>query len=139
MESCIKYTNLRYTRHQFGAYIDTNQVCRVVKRSKVVALFYCCDHFICDYGRSCEFLTAMYDTVSDCIYFFKALDCACFIICKSVQNELDSFFMSRHSTFSDFFVKSGFLINQSSVDTDSFAKTLCQNVFCIRVDQLIFQ
>ena len=71
MESCIKYTNLRYTRHQFGADINTDQVCRIVKRCKIVALFYCCDHFICDHCRSCKFFSTMYDTMSDCIYFFQ--------------------------------------------------------------------
>ena len=49
MESCIKYANLRYAWHKLGADTDTDQVCRVVKWCKVVALFYCCDHLVCDH------------------------------------------------------------------------------------------
>ena len=110
-----------------------------MKWCKIVTLFYCCDHFICDHCRSCKFFSTMYDTMSDCIYFFQALDSACFFVCKSIQYKLDSFFVCRHCTLCDFFIKSGFLINQSSVDSDSLAKTLCQNILCIRVDELIFQ
>ena len=139
MESCIKYTNLRYTWHKLRADINTDQVCRVMKWCKIVTLFYCCNHFICDHCRSCKFFSTMYDTMSDCIYFFQALDSACFFVCKSIQYKLDSFFVCRHCTLCDFFIKSGFLINQSSVDSDSLAKTLCQNILCIRVDELIFQ
>ena len=77
--------------------------------------------------------------MSDRIYFFKTLDCTCLVVCQCIQYELDCFFVCRHCTLCDLFVRSGFLINQSSVDSDSFAKTLCQNILCIRVDELIFQ
>ena len=139
MESGIKYTNLRYTWHKFCTNINTDQVCRVMQRRKIIALFYCCDHFISDQCRAGKFLAAVYNTMSDCIYFFQTLDSTCFVICESIQYKLDCFFMCRHCTFCDFLVTSGFLINQSSVDSDSFAKTLCQNILCFRVDQLIFQ
>ena len=39
MKSGIEYANHRHVRHQFLAGIDTDQVCRVVKRCKIVALF----------------------------------------------------------------------------------------------------
>ena len=95
--------------------------------------------FVCDnYGRS-KFFSAVYDTVSDCIYFFQACDCTCFIIGQGIQNHLDGFFMCRHGSFCDFFVASCFLVYQSSVDSDSLTETFCQNFFCIGVDQLIFQ
>ena len=139
MESGIKYCYLRYTWHQFAAYTDTDQVCRVVQRCQIVALFYGLDYFVCDnYGRR-KFFSAVYDTVSDCIYFFQACDCTCFIIGQGIQNHLDSFFMCRHGSFCDFFVASCFLVYQSSVDSDSLTETFCQNFFCIGVDQLIFQ
>ena len=41
MECCIKYTYHRYVWHQFFTCIDTDQVCRVVKWCKVIALFDC--------------------------------------------------------------------------------------------------
>ena len=138
MESGIEYTNLRYIRHKLSTYADTDQVCRVVKRSKVVALFYSLDHLICDDSGGSEFLTAVYDTVTDCVNLIKALDCACLVICKSFQNHLDCFFMSRHGSLCDLFVVSGLLVYQSSVDTDSLAKSFCKNCFCLRIDQLVF-
>ena len=48
--------------------------------------------------------------VSDCIYFFQASDCACFIICEGIQYHLDCFFMCRHCSFCDLFVTACFLI-----------------------------
>ena len=110
MESGIKYTNLRYSWHKLRAYTDTDQVCRVMKRCKIVALFYCCNHFICDYYRFGKFLTTMYNTVSNSVYFFQASDSACFVICKGIQNHLDCFFMCRHGSFCNFFVTACFLI-----------------------------
>ena len=38
MECCIKYAYHRYVRHQFLTCIDTDQVCRIVKRRQIVAL-----------------------------------------------------------------------------------------------------
>ena len=110
MESCIEYCYLRYTRHKLGAYTDTDQVCRVMKWCKVIAFFYCCDYFICDHYRFGKFLTTMYNTMSNSIYFFQASDCACFIICEGIQYHLDCFFVCRHCSFCDLFVTACFLI-----------------------------
>ena len=138
MESSIKYTYLRYIWHKLGAYTDTNQVSRIVKWCKVIALFYCFDHLICNDCRRSKFLAAMYDTMTNCINLCKTLDRTCFLIGKSFQNHLDCFFMSRHGSFCDLFVVSGFLIYQSSVNSDSLAKSLCKNCLCVRIDQLVF-
>ena len=63
MESGIKYSYHRYAWHQFLAGTDTDQVCRVVKRCQIVALF---DRLswtssLMMRGGS-EFLSAVYDT-----------------------------------------------------------------------------
>ena len=47
--------------------------------------------------------------------------------------------MCWHGCLCDLLVASGFLVNQSSVNTDSLAETFGQNIFCIRIDQLILQ
>ena len=134
MESGIKYCYLWYTWHKVCTYADTDQVCRVVKRCKIVALFYGFDHLICDHCGGSEFLTAVYDTVSDRVNFFQASDCACLVIGKCIQYHLDCLFMCWHSCLCDLLVTAGFLVYQSSVDTDSLAETFCKDCLCIGVD-----
>ena len=69
MESGIKYSYHRYARHQLFTCIDTDQVCRVVQRCKVVTLCNCFQNLVCDHNGRSKFLAAVYDTVTDCIYF----------------------------------------------------------------------
>ena len=134
MESGIKYAYLRYAWHKLCTYTDTNEVSRVVERCKVIALFYCFDHLVCDHCGRSKFLASVYDTMSDRINLFKASDRTCLIVCKSIQYHLDCFFMCWHSCLCDLFVTSGFLVYQSSVDTDSLAETLCKYILCLRID-----
>ena len=55
VESCVKYTYHRSVRHQFLACCNTDQICRIVKRRKLVALLYCFLHFVSDHNRRSEF------------------------------------------------------------------------------------
>ena len=139
MESGIKYTYHRYIRHQLFAGIYTDQVSRVMKRSQIVAGLNSFDHLIIDYCRTGELLTTVYHTMTYSTNLIQALNSTSLVISQSVKNHRDSFFMSRHRSFCDLLVQAGLLIGQTSVNTDSLAKTLCQNFFTFGVDQLIFQ
>ena len=135
MESGIEYSNHRYVRHKLLACTDTDQVSRVVKRSKIVTLLDCLDGLICDKCGGGELLTAMYDTMSNCAYLCKALDNACLSVCKSVENHLDSLSMGRHRGNGNLFLSAGRLIcDLASFDADSLTKTLCKDCLGIRID-----
>ena len=137
MESGIKNSYLRYMRHKLRAYADTDQVCRIVQRRKIVALFHRLDHLVCDHCRCGKFFSAVYDAVADSAYLVKALDSACLLINQSVKDHLDSLFVCGHGSFCNLFVAAGFLIHQSSVNTDSLAETFCKNRLCLGINKLI--
>ena len=139
MESSIKYTYLRNSRHKLCTYADTDQVCRIVKRCQIIALLNSCDHFICDDCRGSKFLTAMDNTMSDSTNLFQTGDSTSLVICQCIQYHLDSLFVSRHGSLCDLFVIASFLGNKSSVDTDPLTKTFCKDCLCFRIDQLILQ
>ena len=85
MESGIKHTYLRYIWHKLGAYTDTDQVSRIVKWCKVIAL---CDrsfYFRCYNYRFCKLFSAVNNTMSDCSDFVKALNNTCICICQRAQ------------------------------------------------------
>ena len=71
MESGIKYCYLRYTWHQFAAYTDTDQVCRLCRgaRSLHSSTAWITSSVITT--EDANFFSAVYDTMSDCIYFFR--------------------------------------------------------------------
>ena len=84
MESGIEYSYHRYVRHKLLASADTDQVCRVVKRCKIVALFDCLHSLICDHCGRSKLLTAVYDTVTNSANLCKACDNAALLVCESV-------------------------------------------------------
>ena len=137
MESGIKNAYLRYMRHKFRTYADTDQVRRVVQRRKIVALFHRLDHLVCDHCRRRKFLSAVYHAVADSAYLVKALDGACLLINQRMKDHLDRFFVCGHGSFCNLFVAAGFLIHQSSVNTDSLAETFCKNRLCLGINKLI--
>ena len=110
-----------------------------MKRSQIVALLNGFDHFVGDDAGRSKLLTAMYHTMTNCIYLFQGRDCSGLLVGQSVQNHLDGLFVGGHGSFGDLFVTAGFLVNQTAVDADTLAETFCQNILCIRVDELIFQ
>ena len=73
MECSIKYSYVWFTWHQFHTCTDTHQVCRVMQRTKVTALFDNRDYFIVDNTGIRDFSSTMQYTMSDCFYFVKAL------------------------------------------------------------------
>ena len=74
MESSIKNSCHGSIGHQLLAGTDTNQICRVVKRSQVIALLDGLHGLIGQKGRGRELLAAMYDTVSNGTNLIQALN-----------------------------------------------------------------
>ena len=74
MESGIKDTDLRQTRHRFLDSIDTLQVGWVVQRSQVRALFEGLQHLVSEDNALIELLTAVHHTVTYGVNLVKTLD-----------------------------------------------------------------
>ena len=64
MESRIKDADLRNAGHQLAAGLDTDQVCRVVKRRKFIALFNLFQNLIGKKRRGGKFLTSVNHTMA---------------------------------------------------------------------------
>ena len=139
MESGIEYGNVRYARHQLLACTDTDKVCRIVKRCKVVALFDGSHGLVVDQAGRGELLSAVDNTVADSTNLGKALYYALLLIGQSCDNSADSLAVGGHRNLGNFLLTAGRLIGQCAVDADSLAETLGKNCLGIGVDQLILQ
>ena len=139
MERSIEYRYHRNAGHELCAYVDTDQVCGIVKRSKIGTLFHVLDDFLIDHYRACEFLSAMDYTMSYGFDLGKACDRAGLFVYKCIKHIFDSLFMSRHGELADLLVQTCLLIYETSVNTDTLAKSFCEDFFRNRVDELILQ
>ena len=138
MECCIKYAHHRGAWHQLLTCVDSDQVCRVVQRRKVVALFHCFFHFLCNHCGGRKFFSAMYDTVSHRSDLIQALDYTGLRIRQGIDHKLDGLSMGRHCLVRLYLFAACRLIGQASVNPDPFAESLCQDFLGIRIDQLEF-
>ena len=139
MESGIKYCYIWHTRHNCLARTDSDQVCRIVKRCKRITLFDCCHNFIIYYYRRSKFFSTVYDTMTNCINFFQITDYTIFFVCQFVQYHLNSHFMVWHILIDNHLFSTCRSMVQTSVDSDSLTETYCQCLFCLCINQLIFQ
>ena len=99
-----------------------------MKRCKLVTCFDLTQYFLCNYNRRSKFLSTMYDTVSDCSDLCQILYHTCCLICQCVNYIRNRLFMCRHCFVLFDLLSALRLIGQTSVDSDSFAKSLCQNL-----------
>ena len=80
----------------------------------------------------------MENTVTYCIDFGEALNYAVFSVCEETDNEFDSFGVCSHCMVALDLVALT-LVCVLTVDTDSFAKTLCYYFFCLHIEELILE
>ena len=140
MECGIEYSHHRHAGHYLLAGSDTDQICRIVKRCKVIALRNCLQYTVINHNRSLEFFSAMYDSVTYCINFLQRCDHALCRICQLLDHNLYCIGMILHQNRFRLFAFSGFLMGYAAAfDSDSFTQSLCQNLFTLAVDQLILQ
>ena len=112
-----------------------------MKRCQFAAFIHFLQHFMIENDRFGKFITAVNDTVSDCRDLIKALNAADIRISQCIQYVLCRLFMSRHIKGDLLHIDAlaVILVGKNPVNADAFADTLCQNLFCLGVDQLIFQ
>ena len=138
MERRIENSNHRSLRHQLLAGTDTDQVCRVVKRSQVVALLDSLDSLFRKQRGGRELLAAVYHTVSYGANLGKALNNARLLIGEGIQNHLDRLGVGRHRRNRNLFLAAGRLVsNLASLNSDSLAEALCKDCLCVGVDELV--
>ena len=71
---CIEYCYIRFARHCFFASFNTDQVCRVMKRSEVEAVTNNFLHVFCYKCCITVYSTCMQYTVSDCCNLIRTFD-----------------------------------------------------------------
>ena len=131
MECSIKNSYHRSARHQSLTCIVTNQVCRIVQRCKIITFLNRSNYFFIDHCRRGKFFTTMYHTMSNSTDFLKTLNNTCLFISQCFQHQTDSFCVIRHRSCGNFFFTACRSIgNHTSINTDSFAKTFCDALFC---------
>ena len=140
MESSIKNRYHRYIRHNFLAGIDTDQVCRIVKRCQIITILNGFHDLCIDHYTACKLLTAMYDTVSDCIDLCQRFYDANLLVCQLFDHCRNCLCMCRHCDLSLYFLSAlRLMCNTASVNSDSLTKSFCKHFFAFAVDELIFQ
>ncbi len=96
MECCVKHCNLRHAGHQIGDSVDTGHVCRIVKRSHIVALLDLLDHLIVDLDTLVELLTAVHHSMTYSVDLLKALDAAVSGVDKNIENVIHCLLVVRN-------------------------------------------
>ena len=139
MECGIEYGNFGNAGHKLHAGVDTDEVRRVVKRSKVAALFDALNNFVVDDNGGREFLAAVYDTMTYCTDLGEILNHAVLGICEGCKHVLDCYFVIRKRIFKNNLLAAGGGVLQTAVNADTLAKTYGQSLLGLGVDQLILQ
>lgn len=135
-----QYRNHRHIRHDFPAGIDSDKVCRIVERGKVIALLDCLHHLVIDDHGGRELLAAVYDTVSDCINFVQRLDDAVVWIGERVNHKLHCYRVVWHRCLDfDFVLSRGRVREHASVNADAFAEPLCKHCLGGAVNELVLE
>ena len=136
----VKYCHHRHIRHNFPARVDSDKVCRIVERRKVVTRLDCLQHFVIDDNGAGEFLAAVHNAVPDCIDFIQRLDYAVAGIRKRVNHKLHSHGMIRHRRLDSNLVLSGRRMREhASVDADALAEPFCEHCLGFAVNELVLK
>ena len=129
MECSVENAHLRYSRKHCRNSLDTENVCRVVKRSEYRAFLELCYNFISNKLTAHELLCAMYHTVTYRLDIFKSLKYAILLIEKSRKYCLDthSMVLDRHLLL-EFFLTCRLMLQASYLQSDPLNQTLGQKI-----------
>src|SRR5574344_717047 len=96
MESCIKDTHLRQTRHKFCYSGYALKVCRIMKWCEVVAGSEVLQHLFVKKYAFIKLLTSMDHTVTDSIDLLQILDGSNLFVNKYREDKFDTFSVLRN-------------------------------------------
>ena len=139
VENGVEYDRLRNVGHNCLATLDTHDGRTGVKGSNFAAKLEFVHGVFTDERVCAEVNAAVYCAVTDSVDFTHILDAAEFSIGEGVNNDLHSNCVVGHRNFANGLCAVFLLVFNKTVDTDSFAKTLCENVFCGSVEELILE
>ena len=139
-EGGVEYSYVRFARANFFTGLDTHQVGRVVQRARVEALADSSLDILVDNDGFGKLGAAVEHAVADCIDLIDRFDDAVFCAGQSVQNQLYSYGVVRHWGLNNIVVFARYFVGQDrTVDADSLAETLGQDLLVLHINQLIFQ
>ena len=111
-----------------------------MQRAQVEALADSSLDILVDNDRFGKLGAAVEHAVADCIDLIDRFDDAVFCAGQSVQNQLYSYGVVRHWGLNNIVVFARYFVGQDrTVDADSLAETLGQDLLVLHINQLIFQ
>ena len=137
MECRIKYSNIRYPRHDLLACTDTKNIGRVMQRCQRTALLDLTDHILIDqYGRR-KLLAAMHHTMTNGFDLIQRFQDSMLRSYQSIKNGLHRYGMIRNVYgFLQFLALH--LDRKDTIKSDSLTLTGSTDLLCLRIDQLVF-
>ena len=136
----IEYCYLRYARHSGLTCLNTDQVCRIVQRSEVEALSDDSLNILIYNDRIAVYLSSVQNTMSYCGNLLDIINYTVILVGQCVQNHLNCDLMILHwRLYYIIFLSSRLMSQLRTINTDSLAKSLCQYLLCLRINQLILQ
>ena len=141
VKSSIKNRNLRNFRTENScAGLNALKVCKVVKRCKRSKLSDFVDYRVIYKHRLVKVRTALHNSVTYSGNLGQIADCTVFGIYECIFNSLKSLSVIKHLCFAvDFFAVGCFKTNESTVLTDSFTVTLCENCLVVSINKLVLE
>ena len=142
VEGGIEHGDHRHAGHELLAGLDADDVGGVVQRREGIALLNGGHDFVGDDNRLGKLLTAVDDTVTDCVDLLHRADHAVLAVHKGVQHGGNGFVMGGHGDVSglDALLACDLgLVSELAVDTDALAQALGQQLAGGGVEQLILQ
>ena len=141
VERGVEHGDHRHVTHDLAAGFDAGDVGGIVQRREWDALLQRGHDGIVDFHGGSELLTAVDDTVADCVDLLHRGDHAVLGARQLVDNSGDGFRMRGHC---EVFVKHRLAADergvfQMTVDADALAQALGQDRLGLHVDQLILQ
>jgi hypothetical protein len=139
MECSVEHTNLRNLRKEFLNGIDTLDVCRIMKRRKVVASSKSLHHLVCKEYALVELLATVNSAMTHSVKFVKTAKHSIFTFCEYLKDELHTL-----SVLWDWFVDLHLLaVSKLDFDerirkTDFLNTSRCEYALIVHVIERIF-
>ena len=138
MECCIEYAYLWNLWEKSSNSIYTLEVCRIVKRSKVVASLECLDNLWSEDNRLCELLTTMHHTMTYCIQFVERLESTINRICKNLEDKFHTYCVLRNLLLNNLLAAIlRIKLDECTRKTYFLNTALCENGLCLHLEELI--
>ena len=140
MECIIENCNFgNIVAENFAASVDTLNMCRVVKRSKVAKALDSLNNAVVNDNALVELVAALNYSVANSCDFGKIGNNSIFAFCEILFNVEESVSVVVHFNIDIKFSSVESASLYTAVNTDSFANTLCENQLVFHIDKLVLK